>query len=224
MPTVRASLARTSSNAKSCLGPTNHHTDKPRRLYRQILSHADVDDLLLLRQTSKSLYRLLRGSDGEAVWSRFFANKGLPVLKAGVLKPWQYAEMALCRRCTTSTSYVATAANAARKLCSASPISRRTTLIRTPAGSFAFWRATASSCDRHAFRADYETLNKYLWSLQAQDDADSSLHQAGSQTDPRKTASKKGPDAFSPGPRIAKFVKERQRIKKLVKQHWQECH
>lgn len=83
-----------------CLGPTNHHTDKPRRLYRQILSHADVDDLLLLRQTSKSLYRLLRGSDGEAVWSRFFANKGLPVLKAGVLKPWQYAEMALCRRCT----------------------------------------------------------------------------------------------------------------------------
>jgi hypothetical protein len=37
---------------------SGHHTDKPRRLYRQILSHADVDDLLLLRQTSKSLYRL----------------------------------------------------------------------------------------------------------------------------------------------------------------------
>ncbi|GAA5860910.1 hypothetical protein JCM3774_003184 [Rhodotorula dairenensis] len=71
---------------------------------------------------------------------------------------------------------------------------------------------------RHAFRDDFETLDEYLWSLQAQDDADSSLRPAGSRTVTRKTTTKRSPDAPLPGSRVAKFVEERKRVKLLVEQ------
>lgn len=71
----------------------------------------------------------------------------------------------------------------------------------------------------HAFRDDFEALDEHLWSLQAQDDADSSLRSAGrGQTSTRKTTTKRSPDAPLPGSRVADFVKERQRVKELVEQ------
>ena len=70
----------------------------------------------------------------------------------------------------------------------------------------------------HAFRDDFETLDKHLWSLQAQDDADSSLRPSGSRTITRKTTTKRSPDEPLPGSRVAKFVKERQRVKEFVEQ------
>ncbi|GAA5860907.1 hypothetical protein JCM3774_003183 [Rhodotorula dairenensis] len=55
----------------------------------EILRFLDAADLIYVRETSTSLYRLLSGPDGEAMWSHALAAAGLPKLKAGLLKSWQ---------------------------------------------------------------------------------------------------------------------------------------
>lgn len=79
-------------------------------------------------------------------------------------------------------------------------------------------RLTDEVPSRHAFRDNVEALDEHLWSLQAQDDADSSLRPSASRTITRKTTTKRNPDAPLPGSRVANFVKERQRLKELVEQ------
>lgn len=78
----------------------DRRADKSRRVYPQILRHVDAVSLIHLRETSRTLYRLLSGPDGAPIWSHALAEEGLPVLKAGLLTPWQYAEIALWKRCT----------------------------------------------------------------------------------------------------------------------------
>lgn len=75
-------------------------TEGSRNFHRQILRYVDAVSLIHLRETSKTLYRLLSGPDGASIWSHALAEEGVPVLKAGLLTPWQYAEMALWKRCT----------------------------------------------------------------------------------------------------------------------------
>jgi hypothetical protein len=281
---------------------SDHRTDSSRRVPRQILRYVDAVSLIHLRETSRTLYRLLSGPDGAPIWSHALAEEGLPVLKAGLLKPWQYAEIALWKRCTvrrrrTVCSLLAGLRTKRKPLCRAQNctktqfipdfyvlrrycrVCRKGTLFRLdhlkknypdahPCTKLcvleshcksSVWcsprvsvltrsticsqaepldgRGSVScvSCPRyfacrktlilftlshagHAFRDDFEALDEYLWSLQAQDDADSSLRSAGRQNGTRKTTTKRSPDAPLPGSRVAKFVKERQRVKELVEQ------
>ncbi|KAG0659417.1 hypothetical protein C6P46_005195 [Rhodotorula mucilaginosa] len=219
---------------------TDRFTPLPLDPLLEILRYVDAVSLIHLRETSRTLYRLLSGPDGAPIWSHALAEEGLPVLKAGLLKPWQYAEIALWKRCTncTKTQFIPDF-YVLRRYCR---VCRKGTLFRLdhlkknypdahPCTKLcvleshcksSVWfkpsRLTDEVPSRHAFRDDFEALDEYLWSLQAQDDADSSLRSAGRQNGTRKTTTKRSPDAPLPGSRVAKFVKERQRVKELVEQ------
>ncbi|KWU44803.1 hypothetical protein RHOSPDRAFT_25512 [Rhodotorula sp. JG-1b] len=207
---------------------TDRFTPLPLDPLLEILRHVDAVSLIHLRETSRTLYRLLSGPDGAPIWSHALAEEGLPVLKAGLLTPWQYAEIALWKRCTncTGTQFIPDF-YVLRRYCR---VCRKGTLFRLDhlkknypdAHPCTKLCVLASHCKFyvccHAFRDDFETLDEHLWSLQAQDDADSSLRPSGSRTITRKTTTKRSPDEPLPGSRVAKFVKERQRAKEFVEQ------
>ncbi|GAA5991066.1 hypothetical protein JCM10908_006523 [Rhodotorula pacifica] len=198
----------------------------------EILGHLAALDLVLVRETSKSLYQVLSSPDAAGVWSRALACEKLPALQAGLLKPWQYAEMALIKRCTncTKTQFIPDYWILRRycRVCRIGtlfrldhlqknyPDAHPCTKLCVLESHYKPTRLTYEVKSRHAFRDDFETVDQRLWRLQAEDDADPALRGKGTTNRTRKTTTKRSPDAPIAGSRVAKLVKERKRIKLLV--------
>ncbi|KWU44819.1 hypothetical protein RHOSPDRAFT_25524 [Rhodotorula sp. JG-1b] len=230
MPTSRASLGRMSSNVTSYAeSPSSDDefdaTTRPAKRARAASAEdsdddeADYDPSREAKNKTKKA-KQARKSEAKPNGIDRFSTLPLDALFESCTTPQFITDFYVlrrhCRKCRKETMFRLTRlkkndphSHPCTKLC---VLESHCKFSRQPG------RLTYEVNTRHAFRADYETLDKYLWSLQAQDDADSSSRPAGSQTVARKTTIKKGQDAPSPGPRVAKFVKERQQIKKLVKQ------
>ncbi|GAA5860963.1 hypothetical protein JCM3774_003203 [Rhodotorula dairenensis] len=204
------------TNKRKLKAKADRFTTLPLDPLFEILWRLDATDLVFLRETCKSFYRLLSGPDGETVWAHALAKAELPELEAGLLEPWQYAEMALSGRCTKGgRRQFIPDWSVLRRYCRTC---RKANLFRLDQIKIKPARLNQASATGNAFRHDFETLNQYLWSLQAQDDADLSLRPAGSRSITRNTTSKRSPDVPLPQSRVAKFVEERANIKLLVEQ------
>ncbi|BGP12823.1 hypothetical protein JCM10213_008084 [Rhodosporidiobolus nylandii] len=131
-----------------------------------IMSHLDTKTLLAMSRTCSSFRNLLHSGQGISVWKAARRNIGLPDLKAGDLKEWEYASLmfdSTCHVCQESRAHTVDYTLRARA-CAKCMRANSNQRSKTPGGEERFHPKVWECCPESHWSPDYGSeVYKFFW-------------------------------------------------------------